>query len=117
MKPRVSYQKTAALTRVEVVVIILTLAVLAAFLLPALVAARKKAQKITCSNHLMQVGMAFRIWEGNHTNLYPMGISTNLGGTLEYVERGQTFRLFQVLSNELSSPTILICDPYMLQRA
>lgn len=59
MKPRVSNQKTAALTLVEVLVIILTLAVLAALLLPALVAARKKAQKITCTNHLMQVGLSF----------------------------------------------------------
>ncbi len=57
----------------------------------------------------MQIGISFRIWEGDHTNLYPMSISTNFGGTLEYVERGETFRHFQVMSNELATPIVLIC--------
>jgi len=57
----------------------------------------------------MQIGLGFRIWEGDHTNHYPMSISTNLGGTLEYVASGETFRHFQVASNQLSTPYILIC--------
>ena len=113
MKPRVSHQKTAALTRVEVLVIILMLAVLGVLVLPALVAARKKAQRITCMNYLCQVGLAFRIWDGDHTNLYPMSLSTKLGGTLECTERGETFRHFQVMSNELSTPRILVCPADM----
>jgi prepilin-type processing-associated H-X9-DG protein len=109
MKPRVSHHKTAALTLMEVLVVIAILAVLVALVLPKLGAAKKKAQRITCVNRLCQVGMAFRIWEGDHTNLYPMSVSTNLGGTLEYVARGETFRHFQVMSNELSTPIILAC--------
>lgn len=38
-----------------------------------------------------------------------MSVSTNLGGTLEDAESSQIFRHFQVMSNELSSPIILIC--------
>jgi hypothetical protein len=105
------------MTLVEVLVVVVVLAVLACLLLPALAAARKKAQKIQCVGHLMQIGLGFRIWEGNHTNLYPMSISTNLGGTLEYVASGETFRHFQVVSNELSTPKMVVCPADVRQPA
>ena len=108
MKPGVCNRKIAALTRIEVVAIIFVLAVLATLLLLTLIAARQKAQKITCTNYLCQVGLAFRIWDGDHTNLYPMSVSTSLGGTLECTKHGETFRHFQVMSNELSTPIILV---------
>jgi prepilin-type processing-associated H-X9-DG protein len=109
MQPRVSCQKTAAITMVEVLMVVAVLVVLAALLLPALRAARRKAQLITCDGQLAGIGLSFRIWEGNHTNLYPMRVSTNFGGTLEYVKRGEMFRHFQVMSNELSTPKMVIC--------
>jgi hypothetical protein len=97
------------MTLIDVSVVVVVLAVLACLLLPALSAARKKAQLINCVGDLMQIGLGCRIWEGNHTNLYPMSISTNLGGTLEYVATGATFRHFQIMSNELSTPKVLVC--------
>jgi prepilin-type N-terminal cleavage/methylation domain-containing protein len=117
MKPRCSNQRDHALTLVEVLAVSVIVAVLVCFLLPALASARKKSQRIHCVNNLMQIGLSFRIWEGDHTNLYPMSISTNLGGTLEYVASGETFRHFQVMSNELSTPYILICPADMRPRA
>jgi prepilin-type processing-associated H-X9-DG protein len=109
MKPRVFNQsKTAALTREEVLAIVVTLALLVALML-ARSAASKKAMRMACLNNLKQVGLAFRLWENDHTRLYPMSVSTNFGGTLEYVEHGEAFRHFQVMSNELSTPYILIC--------
>lgn len=65
----------------------------------------------------MQIGMGFRVWGGDHTNLYPMSISTNFGGTREHVASGETFRHFQVLSNELVTPYILICPSDLRPRA
>jgi len=109
MQPRFSNQINRALTLVEVSVVIATLAVLVILFLPALANAKKKAQRISCVNNLMQIGLAFRVWEGDHTNLYPMSISTNLGGTFECVASGEVFRHFQVMSNELSTPYILVC--------
>jgi hypothetical protein len=114
MKLCVSNRKTTALTLVELVVVIAVLAVLVALILPKLAAAKKKAQRITCVNHLCQVGLAFRLWEGDHTNRYPMSVSTDFGGTLEYVE---TFRHFQVMSNQLSTPVILVCPSDVRQPA
>jgi len=97
------------MTLVEVLVVVVIVAVLACFLLPVLKRAKVRAQKITCNGELKQIGLAFRIWEGDHTNLYPMSVSTQFGGTFEYVATGETFRHFQVMSNELCTPKVLVC--------
>jgi len=117
VKPRCSNQRNRALTLIEVSVIVVIVAVLACLLLPALAIAQKKAQRISCISCLKQIGLGFRIWEGDHTNLYPMSISTNLGGTLEYVASGETFRHFQVISNELAMPNVLVCPADVRPRA
>ena len=53
MKPRFSNQPTAALTRVEVAVVIAVLAIVAvALILPALAKANRRASKIGCVNDL-----------------------------------------------------------------
>src|ERR1017187_8902413 len=96
-------------TLVGLFVIIAVIAILAAILLPALASAKRKAQRINCVNNLKQDGLAFRIWEGDNGDKYPRAVSTNKGGTMEYAEDGNAFRHFQVMSNELSTPKILIC--------
>jgi len=96
-------------TLVALLVIIAVIALLAAMLLPALAAAKRKAQRINCVNNLKQDGLAFRIWEGDNGDKYPMAVSTDKGGTMEYTDGASTFRHFQVASNELSTPKILIC--------
>ena len=90
-------------------------AVGAAMLLPALAKAKAKAQSINCVNNMKQIGLAFRIWAGDHNDKFPFHVSTSNGGTLELCERGgdgydhSAFRHFQVMSNELSTPKILVC--------
>ena len=101
--------RKAAFTLVGLLVIIAVLAILAAMLLPALASAKRKAQRINCINNLKQDGLAFRIWEGDQMDKLPMGTSTNNGGTKEFDTGADTFRHFQVMSNELSTPKILIC--------
>ncbi len=90
-------------------VIIAVLAILAALLLPALAAARKKSKRINCVNNLKQDAIAFRIWEGDHNDKFPMAVPVEMGGTKEFVTGADTFRHFQVMSNELSTPKILVC--------
>jgi prepilin-type processing-associated H-X9-DG protein len=98
-----------AFTLTALLVIVAVLAILAALLLPALASAKKKAQRINCVNNLKQSGLAFRIWAGDHDDKYPMCVSTDLGGTKECVTGAETYRHFQVMSNELSTPKILAC--------
>jgi type II secretory pathway pseudopilin PulG len=113
MKPRIPNHKTTALTRVEVVVVISVAAVLILFLLNKfeldLRTARLYAANINCVGNLKQVGTAYRVWEGNHGDKYPMQTSVTNGGTMELANGNNAWINFLVMSNELSTPKVLIC--------
>ena len=96
-------------TLIEVLVIIATLAVLAAVFLPALAKPKSRSERIVCVNNLKQINLSFRIWPADSSDTFPMARSTNQGGTMEFVSTSNVFRHFLALSNELGSPKILIC--------
>src|SRR5882757_1912066 len=109
------FKSKAAFPLIELLVVIAIIAILAAMLLPALAAAKRKAQKISCTNNLKQVGLSTRIWEGDNNDRYPMAVTTASGGASEYVQHGTTAAVkalvpgmvFMVMSNELSTPKII----------
>jgi hypothetical protein len=98
--------------------ILLTL-MLPAMLLPALSRAKGRAQQINCSNNMKQLGLAFRTWELDNNDQFPFHVSAAKGGTMEFCLRDasgldqNSFLHFRVMSNELSTPKILVCaaDP------
>ena len=85
------------------------LALIVALLLPRSRSVNTKAASITCVSHLKGTALAFQIFATDHTNLFPMRVGTNLGGSREYVGSRETFRHFQVMSNELSTPLLVHC--------
>jgi prepilin-type processing-associated H-X9-DG protein len=108
MKLGSSNRRTKALTFTEVLVVLAVLAVLTILLLPAL-GPRPHPLRINCVNNLKQVGLAFRIWEGDNGDIFPMQVSAAQGGAMELVLTGNVAAVFQVMSNELSTPKVVIC--------
>jgi len=112
--------------------IVVMILILPAMLLPALAAAKRAAGaarnnasasrnsgEINSVNNLKQIGLAFRIWEGDHGDQFPFNVSQAKGGTRELSNPDSNgfeqnpAPVFMVMSNELSTPRILVCpnDP------
>jgi len=115
MRQNVKSKKTLRLSRKEAGFTFWDLAtVLAAVVLGAAwslqwLARPKRCGGINCVSNLKQVGLGFRMWANDHDDRFPWQVSTSDGGTLELAGTAEAWRHFAVVSNEFSSPKILVC--------
>jgi prepilin-type N-terminal cleavage/methylation domain-containing protein len=118
---KMQIKQKSAFTLIELLVVIAIIAILAAMLLPALSAAKRKAQKINCVNNMRQISLSFKEWEGDNNDQFPMNVHTNVGGALECVQSQNANSAnsanvgigmampFLVMSNQLSTPKVVYC--------
>jgi competence protein ComGC len=101
--------QTEAFTVIEVLIIIVCVLVIVVIIAPRFSRRPVHSTGIRCLNNLKQIGLAFRIWALDNNDKFPMEISVTNGGAMEIANTGTVFPVFQVMSNELSTPKILLC--------
>ena len=109
MKPHRPAKMDAAMTLTEVVVVVFVLAVLVVIILPMLARTRHRYNMTNCMSNLKQIGLSFREWAGDNGGKFPMQVSMANGGTRELAAKGDVVATFQIMSNELCTPKILVC--------
>jgi prepilin-type N-terminal cleavage/methylation domain-containing protein len=109
--------RVSAFTLVELLVVVAIIAILAALLLPVLSQGPSRAKRMECVNNLKEIGLAFHMFMHDHSGKFPMQVSGNDGGSLEFVHSGYrvkgdfyfSFRHFQALSKDLAATKHLVC--------
>jgi type II secretory pathway pseudopilin PulG len=120
-----------ALTLVELLVVVASIVILAAFILPVLARMKAKSSAACCECNLKQISISYRTWEGDYGNKYPQELiasgntqfplgsdptgyilnhplptNTIIGVSLPY---GYAYQCYQVMSNELNNPKVVLC--------
>ncbi len=107
-----------AFTRLELVMVVATLALLAGVALPVLASTRYRSEQISCFNNLRRIGHAFHLWANDHGDKNPWWTSIRDGGTYNAPGdpvvpwlglRNNAFFPMAWISNELATPKILVC--------
>jgi prepilin-type processing-associated H-X9-DG protein len=109
MKTIRTSKELRALTLVELLVVMAVIAITGLTLLAQNMSTDPRMQSAQCMSNLKQIGIAFRVWEGDYGDRYPMSVPKDKGGSLECSAGPEMFMSFRVMSNELNTAAVLHC--------
>lgn len=99
----------ASFTLSELLVVLGVIFLMAALVVPGIARAKQKTRRVQCTDNLKQFGLAFRTFAINGGEESSAQAATNWQGTSERIASGQAFQRLRVMSNELSTPRLLVC--------
>jgi competence protein ComGC len=102
-------RQVAAFTLIELLVLLVIVMVVLSLMVPALHRTKARAQRISCTSNLKQIGLSFKTWATDYRDRLPSQIFTNQAGELRPEWATNAYQHFLVMSNELSTPYILLC--------
>ena len=118
MKPSSTSRRLVAFTLIEVLIVLALLITVAMVFLPTIMRPpRINSSRIYCVNNLKQAGLAFKVWELDNGDRLPFHVPLTIGGAMEAAMAGNPAFVFEVMSNELSTPKILLCPQDQTRRA
>ncbi len=96
---------------VEILVVVVTIVILMAMVLPVIFRSMSRSSRIGCVNMLKQQGIAFRIFSTDNGSKYPWAMAETNGGTFHprLLNHQHTWAHFVAVSNELNTPKVLVC--------
>ncbi len=117
MRPHHQAAAARGFTLIELLLTLAIILLLISMLLPALSRGPTKIKSLQCRSNLHQTGIAELYFANTHEDKFPMQVSTNNGGSLEFLTAGQavqgdfyfSYRHFVPLAPELQSPKLLVC--------
>ena len=107
MKPR--QRSAAGLTRLEVLVVVCIVGLVAALLLASLARKHARSARISCIGRLKNIALSAKVFANDHNDWLPGRFFEQQIRSNAPVAVPEAWPVFQIMSNELATPRSLVC--------